>query len=271
MRKKWKGFLIVEIILVLCIIGMMIFGYKTLQEIGGSTRADLTEDLIALEGDIYQEVHKSIQTVEGQEIEILETKTISIVKTGQEKWNDTMPTQDHDGVSLTPSKYISLYDCSVITCRYACVNGNEISDSKTTQATHYTAYEANGENNEAKAVVDSKSKSISYSDDEIYFDDYAAQAQKAYQKFSSQKKKSNSDSAPETTSTLTETVTPEEPIAPSVETSTSEETTTSPETTTSSENVTSSEMIVSPNIAQPTTESSETTAAVENKLFKFFH
>jgi hypothetical protein len=170
-KQKRHGKLIVLLLLLVVIAGACVYGYNYLPLFtpSGSAMADLRADAISLEGEPYTGKVLSTRQSDGQEITVMEDQSITVSGKQLRRWNSSMPTEDHDGNSLSHSAWISVYSCRIDILRYQVIDGQVDEGSMTHQYIDYLGYDDNDEASLARAVLAPESKEISYSDSEAAF------------------------------------------------------------------------------------------------------
>ncbi len=176
MKKKTTGKRILPLLMLFLL--LLCFGVRFclgMHRISASAREDLLEELTSLHGESYSGKIISSQTAGEDLLYLREDMRFSIKKEKIRPWNDTMPAADAQGIPLSKTFWISVYQCQVDYIRYVTVDGETVPDTEIHKYITYTAYEDNDLNSSARAVLDASSGKTTYSGTETDYKDIEQQ------------------------------------------------------------------------------------------------
>ncbi len=106
--------------------------------------------------------------------------TVSFEDGKARPWNESMLKYDSQGIELSRSYWISIYNCTVDFRRYAALDGVELSETETHKIITYNAYEDNDLRSSAIASLDKDSAKVKFSESEDVYNDMDYQLKQAY-------------------------------------------------------------------------------------------
>ncbi len=176
MQKRTKTAIAFGIALVALIIALLFVfhPYFKTPKIGGSTGADLIQELSSIYGEEYKGKVLSEKNTDAGTIRLQEDMQFSIEADKYRRWNDTMLAVDYFGVPLSREGWISIYNVKVEFTRYTTLDNEVCSGSAEQKVISYTAYEDNAKHSCARASLDLSSAESQYSTTAENFEDMVA-------------------------------------------------------------------------------------------------
>lgn len=169
-RKKIILAISLMVIILICGIGFSEY-YTSLNQISGSSKYAIFEELTKLHGENYSEKMIATQTINQKEVFIKENMNFFIEKKTISPWNDTMPDRDSKGILFSKAYWMTVYKCGVEYVRYIVIDNDMISEAKRYKYVTYLAYEDNDLNSEARIFLDTSSSKCTYSDSKAEYED----------------------------------------------------------------------------------------------------
>lgn len=164
MKKRTETVIAVSVAL-LVLIMVLLFAfhpYFKKPQIGGSTGADLVQELTSIYGEEYEGKVLAESTTDAGTIRLQEDMHFSIEPDKYRHWNDTMLAADRFGTPLSKEGWISIYTVKVEFTRYTTLNDEVRSELTEQKVISYIAYEDNAVHSSARASLDLSSAKTQY-------------------------------------------------------------------------------------------------------------